>query len=137
MNEENRYTATCKKDELKHIREFVFNALQQYTLSEVVVNELVLAVDEVCANLIIHSCACDPSYSIDLKITKSERSVVFEFINRGSSFNILNYQEPTLQELVNKKRKGGLGLMLVNRIMDKIEYDRLDGIETYRLFKEI
>jgi serine/threonine-protein kinase RsbW len=137
MPVENTYKATCRKDELKHIREFVIKVLSDYAISEVQSNELVLAVDEICANLIIHSCACDPNYSIDLKITKNGSELIFEFTNRGSSFNILSYQEPKIEDLVAKKRKGGLGLILVNRIMDKIEYHKGENCETYRLIKEV
>jgi len=133
----NRYTATCKKDELRHIREFVTNVLKKHSVSDVRINEMVLAVDEVSANLIIHSCACNPNYSIELNIAKVGEEILFEFVNRGERFNILEYQEPSIEEIVETKRKGGLGLMLVNRIMDRIEYDKSDEKETYRLFKKL
>ncbi|MCZ6899981.1 MAG: ATP-binding protein, partial [Bacteroidetes bacterium] len=55
-----RYNCQCSKEKLKKIREFVSEVLHKYNLTEVKINELVLAVDEVCANLIIHSHNCNP-----------------------------------------------------------------------------
>lgn len=134
---EHKYKASCSKDQLRKIRAFVKEVLQGYSISEVKINELILAVDEVCANLIIHSCSCDPNYSIDLIIKKDSKNIIFEFINRGESFDILSYKEPDLEELIESKRKGGLGLMLVNRIMDKIEHERVKGLDIYRMFKSV
>lgn len=132
-----RYTANCTKDQLRKIRAFVNESLSNYELSEVEINEMVLAVDEICANLIIHSCACDPDYSIDLSIKVDNGHILFEFVNRGESFDILGYKEPSIDDLIRRQRKGGLGLMLVNRIMDKIEYRKEEGNDVYRLYKKV
>jgi serine/threonine-protein kinase RsbW len=115
----------------------VGDVLKKLPLTEIRVNEIVLAVDEVCANMIIHSCSNDPSYSIDLIIHLSDDELVFEFINRGERFDISSYKEPNLEELVEKRRKGGLGLMLIHRIMDKIEYRDEGETEIYRMYKKI
>ena len=58
----------CEKTRLKEIRDFVSDKLQSYTTDEVEINQLVLAVDEVCANLIIHSNACNAQESINLEV---------------------------------------------------------------------
>ncbi|MEM7550622.1 MAG: ATP-binding protein [Bacteroidota bacterium] len=134
---EHKYKANCSKDQLRKIRAFVREVLQEYSVSEIRINELILAVDEVCANLIIHSCSCDPNYSIDLIIKKDSENIIFEFVNRGESFDILHYEEPKIEELIQSKRKGGLGLMLVNRIMDKIEHEQTKGSDIYRMYKAV
>lgn len=133
-----RYKVRCKKNKLKEIREFVTGVLQQYALTEVEINKLVLAVDEVCANLIIHSYNCDPKETIELSIDVLENDcITFEIIDRGLGFNICNYKEPTLIEVVKEKKKGGIGLMLVRRIMDDIEFRRETGQSVCKLFKKI
>jgi len=133
-----RYKVKCNKDKLKEIREFVTGVLQEYALTEVEINKLVLAVDEVCANLIIHSYNCDPHESIELSIDVKENDcITFEIIDRGLGFNICNYKEPSLTEVVKKKKKGGIGLMLVKRIMDEIEFRKETGQSVCKLSKKI
>lgn len=133
-----RYKVRCNKHKLKEIREFVTGVLQRYALTEVEINKMVLAVDEVCANLIIHSYKCNPKESIELSIDVLENEcITFEIIDRGMGFNICNYKEPTLTEVVKKKKKGGIGLILVKRIMDDIEFRKETGQSVCKLFKKI
>lgn len=132
-----KYKVKCKKNKLKEIREFVTGVLQTYALTEIEINKMVLAVDEVCANLIIHSYNCDPKETIELSIDVENDCITFEIIDRGLGFNICNYKEPTLTEVVKEKKKGGIGLMLVRRIMDDIEFRRETGQSVCKLSKKI
>ena len=122
---------SCCKDKLQNIRTFVHDQLQHYTLSEVALGQLVLAVDEVCSNLMIHSHKCNPHHSIELTIKiETGSSIVFEISDQGRGFDFHAYQEPCLEEIIKARKKGGIGLLLVKRIMDRIEYDYND--ETHR-----
>ncbi len=112
----------CEKTRLKDIRDFVSEKLKTFTTDEVEINQLVLAVDEVCANLIIHSNACNARESISLEVEVDKSGVTFEITDNGVKFDFSKYQEPSLEQVVREKRKGGIGLMLVNRIMDKVEF---------------
>ncbi|MTI19439.1 ATP-binding protein, partial [Fulvivirga sp. RKSG066] len=62
------YKVPCKKEKLRSIRDFVREVLEKHGLSEIDVSTLVLAIDEVCANLMIHSHGCNPKESIELQI---------------------------------------------------------------------
>ena len=129
---------SCCKGELQNIRGFVQEELEGYQLSDVTIAQLVLAVDEVCSNLIIHSHQCDPKHSIEIAIrVKDENSITFEIRDKGKGFNLRTYQEPCIKEIIKARRKGGVGLLLVRRIMDRIEYDFNDQTQrnVYRLQK--
>jgi serine/threonine-protein kinase RsbW len=118
------FKVPCCKDKLQSIRDFVKNILDHYDLSEVDTHQLVLAVDEVCANLMIHSHHCNPDESIELLISVDEKNgITFEIRDEGAGFNITDYREPDLKDIIGTRRKGGVGLMLVRRIMDHIEFD--------------
>jgi serine/threonine-protein kinase RsbW len=132
------YKASCSTDRLQEIRQFVDDLLKQHGLSEVESHKIVLAVDEVCANLIIHShgCNADDSIEISVEFTKDNKTI-FEIKDHGNkAFNITQYKEPLLSDIIQSKKKGGIGLMLVNRIMDKIEFYQDKGYNICRLTKE-
>ncbi|MFP4503575.1 MAG: ATP-binding protein [Cyclobacteriaceae bacterium] len=125
---------------MQSIRDFVKNILGHYNLSEVDTHQLVLAVDEVCANLMIHSHHCNPDESIELVIHVDEKTgITFEIKDEGAGFNFTDYHEPDLKEIIGSGRKGGVGLMLVRRIMDHIEFDccAKKKHNVYRLRKSI
>lgn len=134
------FKVPCCKDKLQSIRDFIYNTLQHYDISDVELNQMVLAVDEVCANLMIHSHQCNPKDSLELAIeVKDNKGVIFEIRDKGAGFNFKNYKEPCIEQIIKEKRKGGIGLLLVKRIMDQIEfsYNAKTSRNIYRLHKFI
>lgn len=118
----NKLTISCSKDNLPKIRKFVGSVLSKNDVAEVEAHKIILAVDEVCANLIIHANECNPSHNLDLAIDSDPKKIVFTIKDKGMAFDFTKYKEPSMDEIVSTRRKGGLGLMLVRRIMDKIEF---------------
>jgi serine/threonine-protein kinase RsbW len=125
----------CDTSQLSELRQFLEEILDETTLSEIEQHQVILAVEEVCANLIIHSHDCNSNEFIDLNVISTQSLVVFEILDFGKGFNILEYQEPEISQVIKSKRKGGLGIMLVKRIMDKIEFESLGNKNICRLFK--
>ena len=133
-----KITVSCVKSNLKQIRRFVIEVLRRQHLEEVEIHSMVLAVDEVCANLIIHSNQCDPDKNIEVGIdTSKEDKITFDIIDRGTGFDIRKYPEPDLDEIIRNKRKGGVGLMLVKKIMDEIDFINNGDHSIVRLIKNI
>jgi serine/threonine-protein kinase RsbW len=125
----------CDTSQLSELRQFLEEILEETKLSEIEQHQVILAVEEVCANLIIHSHDCNSNEFIDLNVISSQSLVVFEILDFGKGFNILEYQEPEISQVIKSKRKGGLGIILVKRIMDKIEFESLGNKNICRLFK--
>ena len=133
-----RIIIPCEKEKLESVRIFVQRQLDTYGLSEIESHKLVLAIDEVCANMIIHSNNCDPNESLELEMKfKKNENIIFVIRDKGESFDINAYKEPSMQEIISSKRKGGLGLMLVKRIMDKIEFTTENNYNICRLTKKL
>lgn len=129
------YIATCSKQSLPKIRAFVTMELTSLKVQETMRNELVLAVDEACANSIIHQHHCDGTSSIKVSIGRDGNTLIIELTDKGDPFPIMDYQPQNLKEIIKKRTKGGLGIFLITRIMDKIEViERKDNF-TYRFIK--
>ena len=127
-----------EKSNLQRIRAFIIDVLREQQLSDVEVHSMVLAVDEVCANLMIHSNNCSPNHSIAVEINiKSNKKIVFDIIDKGSGFDIREYPEPDLKEIIRKRKKGGVGLLLVKRIMDDIDFITNKDYNIVRLTKNL
>jgi anti-sigma regulatory factor (Ser/Thr protein kinase) len=48
------------------------------------------------------------------------------FRDRGRAFNPLNYDEPDINLPLEEREPGGLGLLIVKKTMDTIQYSRED-----------
>lgn len=130
---------SCTKDNLKTIREFVSDNLKNLVIDDSDLNLIVLAIDEVCSNLIIHSNQCDHNefLEVNIKVKKQPEGVLFEIFDKGIAYNYSEYEEPSLLELIQKRRKGGLGLILVRKIMDQIEFGTENSMNVCRMFKKL
>jgi serine/threonine-protein kinase RsbW len=128
----------CEKSNLQRIRIFIIDVLKEQHLSDVEVHSMVLAVDEVCANLMIHSNNCSPDHSINVEVlVKPKNKIIFDIIDKGSGFDIRKYPEPDINEIIRSKKKGGVGLMLVKRIMDDIDFIHKEDYNIVRLTKNL
>lgn len=127
----------CEKSRLSELRSFLSAILKPKGLSEIVQNQLILAVEEVCANLIIHSHGCNPNNFIRLRVTDDPQKITFEIYDYGEAFNILEYEAPDISKVIKEKRKGGLGILLVKTIMDKIEFESKNSQNVCRLVKQL
>lgn len=132
-----KYKVPCQKNKLVDIRFFISEVLKKHLDSEIDINSLVLAVDEICANLMIHSHQCNPTKCLELFVKIEDEEIIFEIKDTGNGFNFKEYKEPSINDIIIEKKKGGLGLMLVKRIMDNIEYIENKNSNIYRLRKKL
>ncbi|MDH5474913.1 MAG: ATP-binding protein [Cyclobacteriaceae bacterium] len=133
-----KFTASCSKDQLKGIRSFVNDTLMKHGLSDIDISTLVLAIDEVCANLMIHAHQCNPDHHLDVEINiQPNKGITFNIIDQGIGFDINTYNEPSVNDLIERKRKGGIGLILVKKIMDDIQFVKINNKNTCKLFKKL
>ncbi|QCR23386.1 ATP-binding protein [Pontibacter sp. SGAir0037] len=133
----NSIRVSCSKKNLKQIRDFVVEYLEACALSDILLNQIVLAVDEICANLIIHANKEDISKFITLAIYKKGKNLKFEIADNGIAFSRTDYKEPNIQDNIRTGKKGGVGIALVNRIMDKVEFKSTGGQNICILYKSI
>jgi serine/threonine-protein kinase RsbW len=119
------------------LRSFLQRSLEAYGFSEVDRHQVTLAVEEVCTNLIIHSHASNPKEVIYLEVKELEKKLAIEITDKGDAFNLLEYEVPDLKKVIEEKRKGGIGILLVKKIMDEIEFESKNGKNTCRLIKKI
>jgi serine/threonine-protein kinase RsbW len=132
------YKVGCSIENLKGVRDFIRESLKNHGVADMQVSEIVLAIDEMCSNLMIHSHHCNPDDLFELHILVDKNNpVVFEIVDDGTVFDINQFHEPAIDNIVHQKRKGGLGIRLVKSIMDKIEYQKRSGRNVCRLIKAV
>jgi len=133
-----RYNIGCSLNNLKGIRDFIRESLKGHGVTDVVMNEIVLAIDEMCSNLMIHAHHCNPEHVLELHIRVPKKGdLIFEIVDDANVFDINRFSEPNLDNLVQEKRKGGLGIRLVKSIMDSVEYLHRGGKNVCRLTKKV
>ena len=108
---------------LHQIREFITGVASTFGINEHDIDNIELAVDEACANVIEHGYApnaSDKKLTIRMEIDTSK--LVLTIIDHGKSFDPRLRQQVDLQQLINMKRNGGLGISLIKQTMDEVDY---------------
>lgn len=124
------------KNKLRQMRQFVTDVLTQHGVSDIEINMMVLAVDEVCANIIIHGHPSDTESKVRLDIDFKNGGIWFNIVDHGNAFDLVSYEAPSIEDLIRKKNKGGIGIMLVKKIMDDIQFHSSTKKNTLTLFKK-
>ncbi len=127
----------CSKLSLAIVREFVHAQLKRLEVTGKVAQQIVLAADEACANCIIHQHKCDIFTSIELSIFRKEDTIYLEIKDTGKAFRLDTYTPQKLEEIVKKRKKGGLGIMLIKRLMDEVKVEEYADYSIYRLGKRL
>jgi len=96
-----QYNIGCSLNNLKGIRDFIRESLKGHGVTDVVLNEIVLAIDEMCSNLMIHAHHCNPEHMLELHIRVPKKGeLIFEIVDDGNVFDINHFIEPDLDNLV-------------------------------------
>jgi serine/threonine-protein kinase RsbW len=116
-----------RTDNLLEIREFVGESARAFGFSEEDTANIVLAVDEACTNIIKHAYQYAANKEIEVSIFPKNRSFEIRIFDSGRSFNPSTIPQPDLKEHIGHHRRGGLGVYLMKRLMDKVEYNFQKG----------
>lgn len=114
-------------DNLATIRDFVKSAANQSGFSEDSTGKIILAVDEACTNIIKHAYKYSPEGNILIKVKFNDPKFSISITDDGSHFDPNKVPEPDLREYYKQKRVGGLGMFLIKKLMDEVNYSTLSG----------
>ncbi len=128
----------CERANLAPVRRFVDGWLQELAVAPRLAGQLLVAVDEVCANVIVHGNHEDPKCWLTLRLYRTDSTLEFELLDRGIPFEPPPFALPDMVRHVAARRKGGLGLTLVHLIMDRVEFSHDgNGANVCRLSKQL
>jgi serine/threonine-protein kinase RsbW len=116
-----------RTDNLLEVREFVGSAARSFGFSDEEIANIVLAVDEACTNIIKHAYQYVADKEIEVSIFEDKGSFEIRIFDNGKSFDPSALRPPDLKEHIGRQRRGGLGVYLMKRLMDKVEYSFIPG----------
>jgi anti-sigma regulatory factor (Ser/Thr protein kinase) len=123
---------------LRVLRKFVTRIGMKYGFSPSELYAFKASVDEACSNIIEHGYGFQDG-SITIKAIVKRDSLTIELIDQGKSFDPKLMEDPELTKYVNDRKKGGLGIFIMKRLLDNIDYQRTAEGNVLRLtkFKQI
>jgi serine/threonine-protein kinase RsbW len=104
-------------------------------LSKKCVFQINLAVDELFTNIVKYGFADDSRHYVRVALSHADGKISIRVEDDGIPFDAAAKQTSELKDHIEDCKIGGLGLHLVKRIMDGIEYQRCGGKNVITLTK--
>lgn len=116
-----------RTENLSLIRDFISGKASAAGIASESIENIMLAVDEACTNIIKHAYKSFPEGKITIKIDYNPDKFIIEIFDHGSTFNPDKVPDPDLQKYYRNGRVGGLGMYLMKTLMDDVEYVSVPG----------
>ena len=117
-----------RKAELQFLAEmvqFVANSATLSGFSQEILNDIKLIAEEIIVNIIGHGYSNNAG---DIEIScwlEGENKFITEIVDSGIAFDILKKEDPDLSLGISERPIGGLGILLIKKLADDVEYRRL------------
>lgn len=105
-------------------------------LDEEAIYDVLLAVDEICTNIITHGYAGMDPGSIILNVEVTPETLAVTLSDFGHAFEPVEPPAPKTDATLEERETGGLGLFFVFSSMDDIQYESSPFGNTTRLIKK-
>ena len=121
---------------LEKIGKLVTDAGSSAGFDDIEIGDIQLALDEVCTNAIIHGLKNNPSRTFQMVLQWDPGEIEIQIHESGELFDPLDFDDPNLENIMEKKTAGGLGLYFLRELMDEADF-RIgqDGVKTWRIVK--
>lgn len=103
---------------LKPMREFVRELCQQQGASDKSLDCMVMAINEACMNVIQHAYHGKEDEEIIIEFWKDGEQMIIKIFDFADSVDPASIKSRELDDI----RPGGLGVHLINQVMDSVEY---------------
>jgi serine/threonine-protein kinase RsbW len=116
-------------ENLEAIRDFIIRIALKGGFDVETSDQIALAVDEACTNVIKHAHNYDSRRMIDISVLFENDEIKITVCGKGKGFDVNKLPKPDLSKYIHESRKGGLGIHLMKTIMDKVEYNFNNGVK--------
>jgi sigma-B regulation protein RsbU (phosphoserine phosphatase) len=113
-----------KLSELDRFNQTLTKFGRQRGLSDTVLHDLNLALEEILTNIISYGYTDGGEHEIRVRLSVQPGEVKAEVEDDGQPFNPLDVPEPDTAKALEERTIGGLGIHLVRKIVDALEYKR-------------
>ena len=118
---------------VSQVAEFMESEMEKFEVSPKISMKLLIAIDEIYSNIVRYSGATEATVSIN----KVENYLKLQFKDNGKPYNPLEAEEPDITASAEDRSIGGLGIFMVKKMLDNVEYSYVDNYNILTLTKNL
>ena len=129
-------TVEAKVEELDAVLGFIDVILEEHNCSMKTQMQIDIAVEEIFVNVAHYAYAPETGdCGIGVDYSEEDNSVSICFTDSGVPYNPLEKEDPDVTLSAEERQIGGLGIFMVKKSMDDMQYEYKDGCNILRIKK--
>lgn len=126
-------TVTPDEDSIAKVEGFVESKLKEAKISDKIIMKINIVTDEVYSNIV----RCSKAKKAIIRCVVSSDYVKLVFEDDGIEYNPLENPDPDITLSAEDRQVGGLGIFIVKKAMDELNYEYKDGKNILSLNKNL
>ena len=123
----------AKTEKLDEVLDFIDGFLEEHGCPMKVLNQINIAAEEIFVNIAHYS----GSDKARITLTESDGVVSITFADTGTPYNPLARPDPDTTLSAEERQIGGLGIYIVKKTMDSVNYEYRDGCNVFTIRKTV
>ena len=134
----NELTVNATLENISVVTEFIDARLEALDCPFKAQTQIDVAVDEIVNNIASYAYETGSGeLTVRFELMEEPRTALISFIDRGKPFDPLKLEDPDVTLSVEERGVGGLGIFLVKKTMDAVNYKYEDGRNILQIEKRI
>lgn len=122
------------KETFDEVTNYITERCKEEGCDETTVGHFTIASSEILAN--IDSYAYENGGEVEILTKCGNRRMTVVFKDSGAAFNPLLVKEPDVTLTLAERKRGGLGILIVKKLMTEVSYQYAEGQNVLTLEKE-
>lgn len=112
---------------LKKVRNFIKHYSLENGFEEKSADEIVIAVDEACTNIIKHGLNYNKKEKLEIRVYIESNYFAIDIVDNSPSFDLRDFKNIELDSHLSEYKNNGLGIFMIKSYVDLIEYKRYEN----------
>ncbi|MBQ7584372.1 MAG: ATP-binding protein [Lachnospiraceae bacterium] len=128
----------AKVDNLDEVLSFVDERLEDAGCPVKIQTQIDIAVEEIYVNIASYAYGQETGNAdISIEILDDPLTAVISFSDSGIPYNPLEKEDPDITLPAEERPIGGLGIYMVKKSMDEVEYEHKEGCNVFTIKKRL
>lgn len=131
-------TVPATSGRLAKVLHFIDKELSQCACSDPVRMKIAVAVEEIYINIVNYAYHPDVGdATVRCAVCENPLRIIIDFLDGGKPYNPLGRKDPDISLSAQDRSIGGLGVYVVKKMMDDVEYEYKDGKNIFTIVKHL
>lgn len=126
-----------KMAELERIQLVIEELAEEWDISFAMSNTINLALEEAFTNLVKYAYKDEDPHSIEIQFERKTDRVVITLIDDSPPYDPTGKEDPDVSLSAEERPIGGLGIFLIKKLMDEVEYKQVGNLNHFIITKYI